>query len=252
MPDLKTKGRNQDGEEEMMYDLESILKHHLTPSLMRYVKDSDIRLKGDQASEVLDNIKAIGCGAYHTFAITVGDRVYSCGLNNYSQLGLGDTDTRPLLHEVTALRDKGVVMARGGVHHSCVLTRDGKLYSFGRGDSGQLGVSEFENKAPGAFSTAPLEVTFPSTGKGVSSEPVKVTSIACGGNHNLALTSRNDVYSWGYGDMLALGHGEERDEMVPRAINLARAKVTGGQLTVTQVSAGGQHSAIIGEVVSTI
>ena len=34
----------------------------------------------------------------------------------------------------------------------------------------------------------------------------------------LALNAENDVYSWGYGDMLALGHGKEKDEDAPKKI----------------------------------
>ena len=37
---------------------------------------------------------------------------------------------------------------------------------------------------------------------------VCVSAIACGGNHNLALTDKSEVYSWGYGDMLALGESQ--------------------------------------------
>ena len=39
------------------------------------------------------NVKALGCGAYHSMLVVVGDVVYACGLNNYGQLGLGDDDT---------------------------------------------------------------------------------------------------------------------------------------------------------------
>lgn len=41
----------------------------------------------------VSNVKALGCGAYHSMVVVVGDIVYACGLNNYGQLGLGDNDT---------------------------------------------------------------------------------------------------------------------------------------------------------------
>ena len=77
-----------------------------------------------------------------------------------------------------------------------------------------------------------------------------VTSVSCGGNHNLALTQSNSVYTWGYGDMLALGHGNEKDERVPRKLNFASkgSRDHISTITVTQVSGGGQHSAVIGKV----
>jgi alpha-tubulin suppressor-like RCC1 family protein len=52
-------------------------------------------------------------------------------------------------------------------------------------------------------------------------------AIACGGNHNLVITASNDVYTWGYGDMLALGHGLEADEPLPKRINFSKAKIGG-------------------------
>ena len=77
-----------------------------------------------------------------------------------------------------------------------------------------------------------------------------VRDIACGDYHNLALTSNNEVYSWGFGEMYALGHGKDKDELYPKKLNFDNSKEV-GRIKVTQVSGGGQHSAIIGRVFST-
>ena len=79
---------------------------------------------------------------------------------------------------------------------------------------------------------------------------MKCISIACGGNHNLAITCTGDVYTWGYGDMLALGHGQEKDEPQPKRINFSKARIS--NILVTQVAGGGQHSAIVGQVLAMI
>ena len=61
------------------------------------------------------------------------------------------------------------------------------------------------------------------------------------------------VFSWGYGDMLALGHGLERDEKHPREIDLGKVYVKGGgnggggssclkAEDILTVDAGWQHS----------
>ena len=78
------------------------------------------------------------------------------------------------------------------------------------------------------------------------------TDIDCGTNHNLALSSTGDVYSWGYGDMLALGHGKEADEKQPRKIDMKKAidergRRTNSTYSVFAISAGGQHSALLGK-----
>lgn len=220
---LKVKGA--DGQED--YDLPAILREHLTPAQMVVAG----------TSSGVQGVKALGCGAYHSLLALVGDAVYACGLNNYGQLGMGDTRNRDLLSEVTALAGRGIVCLRGGMHHSLALSSAGQLYAFGRGDSGQLGSSEGSVKAAGDFCSRPVPVLLSAC----------VAAISCGGNHNFALTSAGDVYSWGYGDMLALGHGEEKDEFLPKKINFAKAQGV-GRIAVTQVAGGGQHSAIIGKV----
>jgi regulator of chromosome condensation len=225
-------------DEDMEYDLESIYEHHITPGRM-YLDTSP--------PEAVTNVKAIGCGAYHSFVVCAGGSVYCCGLNNYAQLGLGsgdsDTESRQLLTSVDALSGQCIVSAKGGVHHSLVLTADNKILAFGRGDSGQLGIKGMNEGSAGGFDGTPR-----------SPDPFhpqgKVISIACGGNHNMAVTDKNEIYSWGYGDMLALGHGEERDEPVPKLMNFQVMKSKHNVVRVKQVAAGGQHSAIIGDVLN--
>jgi regulator of chromosome condensation len=236
------------------------------------------RYKDDTCTDVVPvkDAKSIGCGAYHSMVVCLGDQgggggtVLAAGLNNYAQLGLGvgsssdkseDTESRTYLTRVQSLEGLGVVSVKGGVHHSLVLTSQGEIFSFGRGDSGQLGVplkgGDGGLDKAGSFSAtivSPILQTASdsssgnggNTGAGTGAE---VVAIACGGNHNLAITASNHVYTWGYGDMLALGHGVERDEPLPKRINFSKANI-GGSINVTQVAGGGQHSAIIGRVLA--
>jgi regulator of chromosome condensation len=108
-----------------------------------------------------------------------------------------------------------ILLSQGGVHHSLVLTKQGQMYTFGRGDSSQLGIKSIADEdSAGGYSDVPVEPFLP--------KDVKIVAITCGGNHNLALTSNNDVYTWGYGDMLALGHGFEKDEPLPKKLNFTK------------------------------
>lgn len=228
---LKVKGLDENGDEDMVYDLPSILGQHLTPQPMRV--SSTGGQNGTDPGAPIENVKTIGCGSYHSLAVTVGGKSFSCGLNNYGQLGLGaamdgDTESRPLLQEIPFFSDVPLLAVSGGVHHSLVLTVDHRLFAFGRGDSGQLGTQQMEGKSAGAFSALPLPVPL------AADKGVKVETFSCGGNHNLVLLSNKDVYSWGYGDMLALGHGDERDENTPRRLNFSKSKV--GNIFVSKVS----------------
>ncbi len=107
-----------------------------------------------------------------------------------------------------------------------------------------------QSNQAGDFLTLPALVCLPESAQThKDSKSNRVISVACGSNHNLALTSKNEVYSWGYGEMLALGHGKEKDELLPKRLNFEAAKID--HIKVTRVAGGGQHSAIIGRVVST-
>lgn len=53
-------------------------------------------------------------------------------------------------------------------------------------------------------------------------EERKITSIACGANHSIALDEEGYVYSWGFGGLGRLGHSEQKDLYRPKVIsNLA-------------------------------
>ncbi|KAJ1401107.1 regulator of chromosome condensation like protein putative [Ochromonadaceae sp. CCMP2298] len=227
--------------DDMEYDLASILRHHITPGRM-YIGNLTGGENRDALLTPVQDVKSFGCGAYHSMVAVVGDVVYSCGLNNYGQLGLGSADTtsRDYLVEVPSLRNRGIVQLKGGMHHSLVLSSSGQMLAFGRGDSGQVGSSLKPMKNAGDFTGEPLPPDLPAH--------TTIVSIGCGGNHNLALTDKSEVYSWGYGDMLALGHGKDEDERLPRKLNFSKAKIN--NITITQVAGGGQHSAIVGRVVT--
>ena len=100
-----------------------------------------------RASAALDDrllIAGVYAGAYHSFALTSHGNVYTFGLNNMGQLGLGSLEPNhtgtPTL--VSALEGKGVVSLAGGEHHSLALSDEGEAYAFGRGDNNQLGFDD--------------------------------------------------------------------------------------------------------------
>ena len=181
--------------------------------------------------------KTIGCGGFHLLITTVDSRgchVYGSGLNNYGQLGVGvsDEDGRPQdsksLIPVPLLEDVPIVAFAAGQHHSLALSSAGQIWAWGRGDCGQLGIKD--KPESGFCVETPQKVPLED-----------VAAISCGSAHCLVLTRDNDIYTWGYGDGNALGHGKERDENRPTKLNLT---VGGGQ-KVLQLGGGGQHSAIL-------
>ncbi|KAJ2711076.1 hypothetical protein H4R19_003427 [Coemansia spiralis] len=194
----------------------------------------------------LHDVEHIGCGSYHSFAVTRDGTVYAWGLNNFRQLGLADSEggTLDIVHEptvVSALKDTKIARIAGGEHHSLALAADGRLFSFGRSDSHQTGLP---------FATLPTDAVpngDASEHKKAISAPTligdlpPIADFACGSNHNIALTTDGRAYTWGYGEMLQLGNGEEEDVQLPM---LLQGQKLDGKC-VLKVAAGGQHSVVL-------
>ena len=221
------------GDPDAEYDKKAILEDMITPGYM--YKAGGSKFKDCVAF-------GAGAGGYHSLVVATGGQVYTCGLNNYGQLGHGDIKDRHELTPIDSLAGLRFVSVKGGQHHSLLLTDDGKLVSFGRGDYGQQGVS-FLSAAGGATAGACTEAPI----LPVIDDSIHMAQICCGANHNLAVSADNDVYSWGYGDMLALGHGKEKDEDAPKKIPMDKAKL-GSSACVHQIACGGQHSALLASI----
>uniref|UniRef100_A0A8C4HTE1 E3 ubiquitin-protein ligase HERC3 n=1 Tax=Dicentrarchus labrax TaxID=13489 RepID=A0A8C4HTE1_DICLA len=86
-------------------------------------------------------VTQISAGATHTMFLTLPGLVYCCGANQSGQLGLNRRDPKGRFNicMVPALRPLGVSFISCGEAHSAVLTKDGKVFTFGEGRHGQLG-----------------------------------------------------------------------------------------------------------------
>ncbi|KAI7903275.1 regulator of chromosome condensation 1/beta-lactamase-inhibitor protein II [Cokeromyces recurvatus] len=90
-------------------------------------------------------------------------------------------------------------------------TKVGKVFVFGTGDTGQLGLGDdmLERKKP-----MPLKAL----------ENEDIVDVVCGGMHSIAITKDGKLWSWGCNDQRALGRSG--DEYVPgRVENLDNVKI---------------------------
>lgn len=147
---------------------------------------------GDQSPE------AIACGGAHTLFLTGSGRLYATGLNDFGQLGVGDSHDltytcKPL--EVTGI-GKEIVRISAGYYHSCAITEDGELYMWGKNSNGQLGLGK---RAAGL-------VSVPTKVECLAGITIKTTAL--GSEHSVAVTDGGESLSWGGGSG-RLGHGHE-------------------------------------------
>ncbi|XP_016135662.1 protein RCC2 homolog [Sinocyclocheilus grahami] len=97
--------------------------------------------------------------------------------------------------------------------HSLIITTEGKLWSWGRNEKGQLGHGD----------TKRLEA--PKLVEGLGEEVI--VAAACGRNHTMALTENGTIYSFGENKLGQLGQGNQTDPVLSPELHLneTRARV---------------------------
>ena len=155
-------------------------------------------------------VTAVAVGAYHSLALCTDSSLAAWGNNFSGQLGDGTSTSRSVPVAVTpgALAGKTVVAVAVGYGHNLALCADGTLAAWGENDSGQLG----NGMATGAPTATPQAVNFIGALAGK-----RVTAVAAGYDHSLALCSDGTLAAWGGGG--PLGNGSSLDSWVPVAVD---------------------------------
>ena len=93
-----------------------------------------------------------------------------------------------------------------GGYHTLALSRDGYVYAWGLGSSGQLGGGKNETSA------APVKVLLGAQDATDTEQTYlhDIVAIAAGYNYSLALDKDGYVYAWGDNNTLELGNGDDR------------------------------------------
>ncbi len=150
------------------------------------------------------SIEQVSMGSNHSAAVVTDgedDHLYTWGVNDYGQLGLGDDFTE---YEYNTPQEvvfvdgaKDIAQISMGQDHSAAIV-DGDLYTWGDNTYGQLGLgTESTNEI---YYTSPQAVTAFSTSD--------VEKISLGVNNSAAIVD-NNLYTWGNNDTSQLGLGDD-------------------------------------------
>ena len=158
-------------------------------------------------------VVGIGCGSEHSVACTEDGRIFSWGVNEEGQLGVGDDDERDVpclvpLPEGETARD---VSCAG--ESTFVLTASGRALSCGSDQFRQLG-----RPAPqgvGEDDDADVETSSLSWMAMPASVDEKLLQISSAPQHGAALTSDGRVVTWGFHEGGRLGRKRVRNASDP-------------------------------------
>lgn len=220
-------------------------------------------------------VKFISCGTAHSAAITENDEIFTWGCGGCGRLGLGNADSilEPKQLFISGRNPWIFSKVSCGDMHTMAMTGDGKLYTWGQGCYGALGVGDSIDKL---VPTLVEEVTVTnicagtmcsfiiqddgklySCGEGaygrlgvghcdVISPTFKcidalsnVSMIAVGEFHAAAIANNDELYTWGANHNGQLGHGDFEQRNSPEFVESFRGK------EVLHISSGASHMCAI-------
>ena len=171
------------------------------------------------------------CGNEHSLILSNEHIVYSFGSNEDGILGINlnhDSDKEIKVKNSERKKIKSykfnkidfgeytnkIIEISSGTVHNLALTYNGKIFSWGSAQGGQLGISIKELLTyPGFknnyFIRSPILIPIS------KDKNINIIKVSCGEAHSLALTNKGKVYSWGFGSNGQLGLGFCEDSFEP-------------------------------------
>jgi len=171
------------------------------------------------------NLTTFAAGYAHTLATKTTGTLWAWGVNNYGQLGLGNSGygtDRTTPSQVGTASDWASIAA--GYLHTLATKTSGTLWAWGQNASGKLGLGDYTNRA------TPSQV-------GTDSDWVVVAASGdtYGSGHTIALKTSGTLWAWGYNAYGQLGLGNSgygTDRTTPSQVGTASdwASIAAGYL----------------------
>ena len=159
-------------------------------------------------TNINNDVKLVDCGAYHTFILKNDGSLWSCGLNDYGQLGIGtwDENAHSIFTQVTTNINNDVKLVDCGYYHTFMIKNDGSIWCCGLNDYGQLGFNDVTNRN-----------IFTQVTTNINND---VRQIACGATHTFIIKNDGSVGSCGRNNYGQLGFNDTTDRntftIIPR------------------------------------
>jgi len=190
-----------------------------------------------------NKVSELALGGSHMLAVVEDGGVWSWMYDMHGDAGPevlgqgGGTDNLKEPQRIAGLEEMFVRQVACGRDHSLALTAGGKVFSWGGGEYGRLGLGDEEDR------TEPCEVT------ALAGEVIN--RVACGADHSAALTEGGAIYTWGSGGDAQLGHqdSETREPLDDDALEPVRVVVDVGTKMdgkhIVEVACGDMFTAVV-------
>jgi uncharacterized repeat protein (TIGR02543 family) len=184
-----------------------------------------------------ETILSVSLGRNHSALLTSKGRIFTWGDNKYGQLGDQTTVNKLVPVDITAHfnleADEKIIRIALGDNHSAVLTSNGRVFTWGINDFGQLGNdTKIDSNAPIDITTF-IDLEFGEM----------ITNISLGRNHTAAITSMGRMFTWGDNRYGQLGNNTTSESLIPIDIT-SEFGLTNGE-TIVNLSLGRNHTAAI-------
>ena len=157
-----------------------------------------------------ESVVTMSLGMSHTAAVTNTGACFIWGGGWFGRLGLGNNDNVYAPKKITALDYMFIVKISCGGYHTMALTKEGEVYTWGRGDE-RLGIGETP------------DVMEPTLVVALRQKQADIVDICASEEHSVVIASNGAVYAWGMGRYGKLGLSKgSNDTDADEAFNLPR------------------------------
>jgi alpha-tubulin suppressor-like RCC1 family protein len=180
------------------------------------------------------NWKQVSSGDFHTAAIKTDGTLWTWGYNSsFSPGALGTNDTISRSTPVTTFAGgTNWKQVSSGGRHTAAIKTDGTLWTWGRGNTGELGRIVDALTPVTTFAGGTNWADTPTT------EPEDLYTLSAGGNHTAAIKTDGTLWTWGRGNYGELGTNNTISRSTP-------VTTFAGGTNWKQVSSGRDHTAAI-------
>ena len=161
-------------------------------------------------------ITSVSAGVNHVVVITRGGELYEWGTL------MPSTGISPIPQKIEFPHNHILLKVACGAYHTVATTIQKQLYTWGAGQSGQLGHGSHRDEV------APKMVR--------ALERKKIILVECGFSHTGVVTSQGVLYLFGLGSSGQLGHGSKANLSMPKPLKLGEA--------VARVACGATHTLV--------